>query len=41
MVEVRRDLYMDESTGERLLRFESIKDDLEDVLAALANIDLA
>jgi N-formylglutamate amidohydrolase len=35
MIEVRRDLYMDESTGERLPRFAAVKGDLREILDEL------
>lgn len=37
MIEVRRDLYMDENTGERLPRFDAIRGDLLGILAELGN----
>ena len=40
MVEVRRDLYLDESNGDRLPRFDAVRDDLEDVLVEIAKIAL-
>lgn len=38
MIEVRRDLSMDENTGERLPGFSALRDDLRAVLGALGNV---
>ena len=37
MIELRRDLYMDETTGEKLRRFEEIKTKLVEVISDLKN----
>ena len=41
MIEVRRDLYMDENTGERLPRFDALKGDLREILDELGKVGLA
>lgn len=41
MIEVRRDLYMDENTGERLPRFDVLKGDLLGILDELGKVGLA
>jgi len=38
MIEVRRDLYMDENTGERLPRFDILKDELVGILDELREV---
>ena len=38
MIEVRRDLYMNETTGERLPGFSALRDDLRAVLEALGKV---
>lgn len=38
MIEVRRDLYMNETTGERLPGFSALRDDLRAVLGALGKV---